>query len=168
MKTSVVPAQITTVEDKIVGNLTFNQILMLVVSLVLGTTVYLLIPPISQLSVIKLVIVITQFLIFGLLTLRFKGRTGADRLAVFLRYRLRPHLYVFTKNDCITRDIIPIDVTKKNIKPGKIEFKKGKMQAPLELDQSLLDRLLSDPSLMIRVELSKKGGIDVSFNKDKL
>ncbi|MEI7690716.1 MAG: PrgI family protein [bacterium] len=168
MKTSVVPAQITTVEDKIVGNLTFNQILMLVVSLVLGTTVYLLIPPISQLSVIKLAIIVPQFLIFGLLTLRIKGRTGADRLVIIIRYRLRPHLYVFTKNDCITRDIIPIDVIKKKIKSRKIEQNKGQIPAHLEFDQYLLDRLLSDPSLMIRVELGKKGGIDVSFNKDQL
>lgn len=48
MKTTVVPAQITTVEDKIAGSLTFTQIIMLVIPLLTSTAIYVLILPSSR------------------------------------------------------------------------------------------------------------------------
>ena len=163
MKTSVVPAQITTVEDKIVGNLTFNQILIFIAALISSTAVYLLVPPLSKLSLIKIVIILLQFMIFGLLALRIKGQTGAERLSVFIRYNLRPHLYLFTKNDYLTRDT-PKE-PKKTRKRDKNQTK-DKLQPQIKINQPTIDPLIIDPSLMIRVKLAKKGGIDVSFNKE--
>ena len=168
MKTSVVPAQITTIEDKIAGNMTFPQILLLVISLVLGTIIYVVAPPSSHLSVIKGTAIGVQFLILGLLAVRVKGQTIADRLIVLLRFALRPRLYLFTKNDISTRNIIPPEKTKKIVETSKASAEKKKaVQTKPKLDQSLLDRLLKDPSLNIRLELSKKGGIDVSLKTDE-
>ncbi len=163
MKTSVVPAQITTVEDKMVGNLTFNQILIFIAALISSTTVYLLIPPISKLSPLKLVIIFFLFMIFGFLALRIKGQTGAERLSVFIGYNLRPHLYLFTKNDDQTRDI-PKE-PKKSSKKGQNQIK-NKLKPQVKSNQPPIDPLLIDPALMIRVKLAKKGGVDVSFNKE--
>ena len=163
MKISVVPAQITTVEDKMVGNLTFNQILLFIAALISFTTLYLLIPPILKLSLLKLVIIFFLFMIFGLLALRIKGLTGAERLSVFIRYNRRPHLYLFTKNDYSTRDI-PKE-PKKTRKRGKNQIK-HKLKPQIKRNQPPIDPLLIDPALMIRVKLAKKGGVDVSFNKE--
>lgn len=167
MKTSVVPAQITTVEDKIAGNMTFSQILMLVIPLVCGTIAYLLIPPRSHLSIAKLVMIVTQFLIFGLLAIRFRGRTVADWLVIFLRFNLRPHLYVFTKNDLSTRDVVMEEEEKKTAREKKNRSEKKNSLVQPQIDRSLLNRLLADPSLAIRLQFGKKGGVHVSLNTDK-
>ncbi len=168
MKTSVVPAQITTIEDKIAGNMTFPQILLLVISLVLGTIIYVIVPPSSRLSVIKIIAIVVQFLILGLLALRVKGQTMADRLMILLRYALRPRLYLFTKNDLATRDVAVLEKAKKTAKVNNdLTKKKQAVPEKPKLDQSMLDRFLTDPSLNIRLELTKKGGIDVSLKTDK-
>ena len=168
MKTSVVPAQITTIEDKIAGNMTFPQILLLVISLVLGTIIYTIVPPSSHLSIMKVTAIGVQFLILGLLAVRIKGQTIADRLIMLLRFALRPRLYLFTKNDLSTRDIIQPEKTKKIVKTSKDSIKKKKaVTTKSKADQFLLDRLLKDPSLMVRLELGKKGGIDVSLKTDE-
>jgi hypothetical protein len=168
MKTSVVPAQITTVEDKIAGNMTFAQILFLVIPLILGTIVYIFVPPGSHLNIMKAVIIGFQFFAFGLLAVRIKGQTIADKILIFLRYSLRPHLYVFTKNDLATRDVVLIEKTKKKTRTKKnITKDKNDTRVRSKIDKSLMSQVLTDPSLMVRLELGKKGGIDVSFSADK-
>ena len=57
MKTTVVPAQITTIEDRIAGNLTFIQIVLLICALILSTVVYAAIPPRIHLTVVKLILI---------------------------------------------------------------------------------------------------------------
>ena len=168
MKTSVVPAQITTVEDKIAGNLTFTQIVLLVIPLILGTVVYVLTPPSSKVTIIKSIIISILFATFGLLAIRFKGRTIADWLVILLRFGLRPHLYLFTKNDLETRDVIPQEKTKevKTVKKQSAKKEKAKTLIP-QVDRPLLNRLLKDPATIVRLELGKKGGINVSLSADK-
>ena len=168
MKTSVVPAQITTVEDKIAGNFTFSQIVLLVIPLILGTIVYILTPPSSKITIIKFIAICILFAAFGLLAIRFKGKTIADWLVILLRFGLRPHLYLFTKNDLETRDVIvpeklkEVTVTKKQT----AEKQRAKTLAP-QVDRPLLNRLIKDPTTMVRLELGKKGGINVSISCEK-
>ena len=168
MKTSVVPAQITTVEDKIAGNLTFSQIVLLIIPLILGTIVYVLTPPSSKVTIIKLIVICILFASFGILAVRFRGRTVADWLIILLRFGLRSHLYVFTKNDLETRSVI-IPEKHREIAAIKIQAAKKKSTKKLvpQVDQPLLNRLLKDPALMVRLELGKKGGINVSLSTDK-
>jgi len=167
MKISVVPAQITTIEDKIIGNLTFNQILLLIVPLVLGTIIYLLLPPSSQLTLAKLVLITLLCLVFGLLAVRFRGRTGAGWLIIFLSYNLRPHFYLFTKNDSSTRALVFVNKTKEITKEKETSTKETVVATFSQANQLLLNQLLTDPSLSVRLELDKKGEIDVSLSKSK-
>ena len=97
MRSTVVPAQITTVEDRIAGNLTFTQIIMFVIPLVTSTTVYVLIPPQSQLGLFKLVLICIQILIFGILAIRIRGKILADWLIIYIKFKIRPRVYIFTK-----------------------------------------------------------------------
>ena len=92
----------------------------------------------------------------------------ADRLIILLRFSLRPHLYVFTKNDLATRGAVRFEKTKKSEKEseGPAEKKKA-VKAEPKIDRLLLDKLLTNPQLAINLKLSKKGGIDVSLESDK-
>ncbi|MFA6492593.1 MAG: PrgI family protein [Patescibacteria group bacterium] len=164
MKTTVVPAQITTVEDRIAGNLTFTQIIMLVIPLITSTAVYVLIPPSSRFSLIKLILIGLQFLVFGTLAIRIKGKILIDWLVILLRFKLRPRIYIFTKNDLASRAGEAIAFTeerKKTVVKETKQEKKLRYAVSLE-DQVKIDRLLGNPSLNFRFGLAKKGGIDVS------
>lgn len=164
MKTTVVPAQITTVEDRIAGNLTFMQIIMLVIPLITGTAVYVVIPPGSHFSPIKLVLIGLQFLVFGTLAIRIKGKILIDWLVILLRFKMRPRIYIFTKNDLSSRAdeaVITIEEKKKAVVKEIKQKKELGHTISLE-DQSKIDRLLDNPSLNFRFGIAKKGGIDVS------
>jgi hypothetical protein len=168
MKTSVVPAQITTVEDKIAGNMTFSQIVLLVIPLILGTVVYVTCPPLSKLSIFKFVVITVLFACFGLLAIRIKGRTVADWLVILLRFGLRPHLYLFTKNDLESRNVIASEKPKEAAAAVKQSAKKKQVKhKAVGPNQSALNRLLREPNLTVNLELGKKGGINVSVSANK-
>lgn len=158
MKTTVVPAQITTVEDKIAGSLNFIQIILLVFSLIIGTAFYGLIPPKLHLSTLKIVLIGLEFVVLGTLALRYKGRILADWLVVYLRYKARPRVYVFDKNDIIAREL-PL---------GASEMKEETVveEEPSGKDITKYDN--SEPSYLrtiIAVKPSKKGGLDVEYQE---
>lgn len=116
MRTTVIPAQVTTVEDTIAGNLNFTQIVLLVSSLFVNTFVYALVPQKMAFSVSKLILIAIIFAVFILLSLRIKGRIVISWLAILATYSLRPHIYIFSKNTLFARDmVLPKPVTRKSI-----------------------------------------------------
>lgn len=168
MKTTVVPAQITTVEDRIAGSLTMPQITLMVVSLVVGAGIYAEVPPKMHLGAIKLSMIIIQFAVFGILALRINGKIVADWLIIYSRYSMRPRRYIFTKNDLIHREIIAeeksvaTEQSRENISEGKNTAK------PLTLLEQLnLKKILDNDDLTISFKPSKKGGMDVSLKQKK-
>ncbi len=163
MKTTVVPAQITTVEDRIAGNLTFTQLIMLVIPLIIGAAIYILIPPRSHFSLIKLIFIAIQFFVFGVLAIRVRGKILIDWLVILLRFRLRPRIYIYTKNDLTGRTIEdnPI-IDEKKITIETTEIKQRLIKNISIEDQLKIDKILKNPALNFRFGLSKKGGIDVS------
>lgn len=105
MRTTVIPAQITTVEDKIAGNLNLTQIVLLLASLFMATFIYAVFPPRLAFSVYKIPLFLVTFIIFGTLALRIKGKVVLNWLFILAEYFLRPQYYIFNKNDLTTRDI---------------------------------------------------------------
>ena len=161
MKTTVVPAQITTVEDKIAGSFTFIQIILLVFSLIFGTVLYAMIDPKLHLSSLKLVLIAIQFSFFGGLALRFKGRILADWLIIYLRYTLRPRIYIFTKNDLTAREIIQPEI--ENPVKHKVKSTAGikANKNPANNEHLNLRGLIENSALTMSIKPSKKGGMDV-------
>jgi hypothetical protein len=160
MKTTVVPAQITTVEDKIAGSLNFIQIILLVFSLIIGTAFYGLIPPKLHLSTLKIVLIGLEFVVLGTLALRYKGRILADWLVVYLRYKARPRVYLFDKND-ITARHLPISISKSREAEILAEEK------PTRNNVTKYDKS-AEPSYLrtiIAVKPSTKGGSDVEYQE---
>lgn len=159
MKSVVVPAQITTVEDKIAGSLNFIQIILLVFSLIIGTAFYGLIPPKLHLSTLKIILVAIEFAIFGTLALRYKGRIIADWLVIYLRFKARPRVYIFDKNDIVSR----------HFDNGIIQLEKEKSVSRQRVRKTAKRNITVDlpafgnSASIISVKPSKKGGLDVEY-----
>jgi len=168
MKTTVVPAQITTVEDKIAGALTLPQIVLLVIPMVFGALIYASILPKMHFNSIKMAILMTEFIFFGGMAVRINGKILGDWLIIFLRYSLRPRRYISTKEDLIHREIA-LDNEKQIIvsekKPLKKEFK---AKDPLSLKEELsIEKIFDNDELSVSIKPSKKGGLSVSFKPIK-
>lgn len=168
MKTTVVPAQITTVEDRIAGNFTFPQIVLLVIPLLTGTAIYVLFPEKMHFSVIKLILIALQFIFFGGLAIRFRGRILADWLVIFLRFYARPRYYIFTKNDMAARNGY-VEIGEKIITEEETEeIKKTPIIDTLETAEKIkVEQLLKNPLLTLSFKIARKGGIDVSLKTNK-
>jgi hypothetical protein len=161
MKSTVVPAQITTVEDKIAGSLNFIQIILLVFSLIIGTAFYGLIPPKLHLSSLKIVLMIAEFAVFGLLALRYKGRILADWLVIYLRYKARPRIYIFTKNDPLSREqLADIKITSDEKTPSAATAKRKTKKNKL-----IARPIIASSGLIVSIKPSKKGGFDVEYQE---
>src|SRR5438105_189077 len=113
MRQTRVPAQITTVEDKIAGNLSFLQILLLIGALFSATFVYLVFPKQLQLTLYKIPFMVVFASIFLLLAMRIKGKIIVQWIFLITQYCLRPQFYVFNKNDMVCREPIIEEVVKK-------------------------------------------------------
>ncbi len=161
MKSTVVPAQITTVEDKIAGSLNFIQIILLVFSLIIGTAFYGSIPPKLHLSSLKIVLMIGEFAIFGLLALRYKGRILADWLVIYLRYKARPRIYIFTKNDPTFREqLADLKIADEERKP-KTATSKRRVNKKRLIERPVIESSES----IVSIKPSKKGGFDVEYQE---
>lgn len=167
MRTTVVPAQITTVEDRIAGNFTFIQIVLLIIPLILGTAIYICVPEKMHFGIFKGILLGLQSVLFGGLAIRFRGRILADWLVIYLRFKMRPRKYVFIKNDLTSRQVekdLPVK-EKANV------LRKGKKILPnpeVSISENMkADRLFKNPKVSVSLKLAKKGGLDVSFKSAK-
>lgn len=162
MRTTVVPAQVTTVEDRIAGNFTLPQIVLLVIPLVIGVGIYAQITPRMHFNVLKLTLIVIQYAVFGALALRINGKIVADWLIIYSRYSTRPRRYIFTKNDLIHREIV---TEKKVINTQKLKTNTSENKntdKPLTfLEQLNLKKIFDNDDLTISFKPSKKGGMDV-------
>lgn len=168
MKTTTVPAQVTTVEDKIAGNLNASQLFLLAMSVFSGFGLYLLLPPSMKLTIPKILLCSLVMLFFASLAIRIRGQILARWLVVIVRYNLRPRLYVYNKNDLFLRDIAQPKKEAESVvmKEHKPLVTLSDFQVPVtklvELEKSL-----SDPRSALAFETNKKGGLDVRITEIK-
>src|SRR5258708_18652430 len=112
MKVTVVPAQVTTIEDRIAGNLGLSQLLLLIAPVFGSSAIYMILPPNMQSAPYKLVLIATLVFVGCLLAIRIKGKILLFWLAIIFRYNLRPKYYVFNKNSLANREQYEMSVTK--------------------------------------------------------
>src|SRR5581483_2108405 len=105
MKVRSIPAQITTVEDKIAGNLNLTQMILLVIPIFWIMIVYALIYPQMHFAWYKLPIILIIGLVCCVLALRIRGKVVLNWLVILLRYNSRPTFYLYDKNDSYMRTI---------------------------------------------------------------
>ncbi|MFC1711200.1 hypothetical protein ACFLZ1_01300 [Patescibacteria group bacterium] len=104
MKTTPIPAQITTVEDKIAGNLSMVQLILLLAPLFLSVFVFAVLPDRMYFNPYKVVLIFFSLTIFLVLAIRIKERIILTWLILLISYHLRPHIFVFDKNDGYLRE----------------------------------------------------------------
>ena len=132
MRTTIIPAQITTVEDKVAGSLNMTQVLILMTPILWTAIVYILLTPSMKLTSLKLVLIIISTTISCILALRIKDKIVAEWLGVLLKYRLRPKYWLYNKNDTTNRTIDILDIpdialvsrkfSRKNVSKQKTEI----------------------------------------------
>lgn len=169
MRTTVIPAQITTVEDKIAGSLNLTQIMILMVPVFWGTIVYAIFPAPMQLAIYKLFLVLIVFIFCLILSLRIKGKVVLNWLAVLFKYNLRPRYYLFNKNDAYLRDICLPKIEKRSIKlfQKSTEKKEVKIKASSFGIKELVNLrgFINNPNYSLSLKPDKRGGLYVALEQ---
>jgi hypothetical protein len=166
MKTTVVPAQITTVEDKIAGSLGVAQLLLLVAPLFVACLMFALVPPLFGYATYKVVIAVLITVCCGLMAIRFKGMLLLNWLIVIARYNLRPRFYVFDKNDMHLR---PVDqmVEAEDSTDDQPAMTPGSVFMPHLSPAELVrvESIVADPVANLRFTTNRKGELSVRISK---
>lgn len=162
MRTTVIPAQITTVEDKIAGNLNLTQIILLLLSLFIATAIYAVLPQKLSFTAYKIPLVIIQFIFCIALSLRVRGKVVLNWIFVLSSYYLRPRYYVFNKNDAYLRDIIlPLSQMKKAVKTHKaLSKRQAKSDTISIVDLAHLEKLLTTHRAKLNIKFDRNGGMN--------
>lgn len=160
MRTTVIPAQITSVEDKIAGNLNFTQLLLLVVPVILNCLIYTLLPERMQLNMYKGILMISSFIIFATLAIRVKGKVLVSWLILILQYNLRPKYYLFNKNDLSGRKV-EITQVQQIAHENKTKVTVERPSKSIISELAGLEGLVSNKPSSVRFKPSK-GGIYVA------
>ncbi len=166
MKVTVVPAQVTTVEDRIAGSLSFSQLLLLSVPVFGGGLLYVVLPPYTATSVYKIVVITMLAMLCGVLAVRIRGKIVLQWVSALLRYNLRPKYYLFNKNSVVYReDSKPVDHS--GSAPESIT-EKVRPRAHLRLgfsDAMQIMATIDNPASQLRFETTKKGGLSVRLTE---
>lgn len=166
MKVTVVPAQVTTVEDRIIGNLGFSQMLLLIIPVFASAGLFALLPPFMGSAVYKYVIMGTLALICCILAIRIKGKILAFWLVTILRYNVRPKYYLFNKNTTALRqEYAPVTETQTDSTAN--EMKKERTTRPRlgTPETAKVLRAIENPAAKFRFETTKKGRLHVRLTE---
>lgn len=169
MKTTVVPAQVTTVEDKIMGGLGFSQLMLLVAPLFIGAGLYAVLPPFMSGSGYKYVLIVSLAGFCGLLALRIKGKIVAVWVVLVLSYRTRPRFYLFNKNTASGRDFVSSHApASQSVPTTQMTTVEATEVIRLDLGQETraMD-VIADPAREFQFTTTKKGGLSVRLKQIK-
>jgi hypothetical protein len=165
MRQTIIPAQITTLEDKIAGNLNFTQISLLMIPIFLTLGAYAFMKPTMNLNPPKIAFILITALIFIVLSIRVKGKVILEWAIIYSRFSLRPSLYLFDKNDQCARELESVDLG--NYAPlekpslNLIKTTRDPALIPVRLK---LDQLLSNKGMGLKYTL-KEGSLHVAYSK---
>ena len=166
MRTTTVPAQITTVEDKIAGELNIMQLLLLVTPVFGSAAIYVGLPPFFASAPYKIVVIVCLFVVFGTLAIRIKGKIVLAWLMILARYSARPRYYLFNKNDTYMRDIPKSEVQQEVVE--KTEAKKAEPAPQPRLstaDLVQIEQLITNPEANLHFRTDKKGALSVHITE---
>ena len=168
MKTTVVPAQITTDEDKVAGNLSLTQMVLLAAAILASFGLYIVMSPHMGFSFVK-VFVCLGVLVFGAsLALRYRGRILAQWIILIAHYYSRPGMYVYNKNDKYLRDanhtaLEAHEEPQHKAAPQVLE--KPKTLPAHQIFQ--LERVIATPETQLAFQTTKKGDVYVHITEIK-
>lgn len=169
MRTTVIPAQITTVEDKIAGNLNLTQIIILMIPVFFTTIVYGIFPPRLHFVLYKFPLILIALILCLILSLRIKGKVVFNWLFVLVRYNLRPKYYLFNKNDTYLRVLDLPQIQKRTYKLPTFAQHKIKSRSTNSnvgaIDIIKLKGFIKNPNYTLSLKPNKKGGLYVGLEQ---
>ncbi len=167
MRTTIVPSQITTVEDRIAGRLGLSQLLLLVTPIFGGSAVFVALPPFFGYATYKAVLIVCVATLSGLLAIRIKGKILLFWAITLLRYNMRPTYYLFNKNSTHAREILTAVEPEKDI-AEEIAAKTTVSERKVNLttaERVRIEGLLADPNANIHFTTNKKGELRVHLTE---
>ena len=169
MRVSVVPAQVTTVEDRIIGCLGFMQILILVSAILCGAGVFVVLPPMMGEAWYKYGIIAAVLTVGSILSIRVRGVILAHWVSIIVRYNQRPMYYVADKNTTAYRQRDKdIDIDDQAHMPVHASPSAVSRHQPTHLDVSARAKaraVIDDPAAHIRIATDTKGGVYVRITQ---
>lgn len=168
MKSAIVPAQITTVEDRIAGNLTLQQMILLAMPVFIDFALYALLPRNLKLTAYKLVLMVLVALTCGLLAIRVKGKILLIWAITIVRYNTRPRYYVFNKNDAHLREstvLLPPEPSTDEVTAATEEESELALPEISTAEVVKLESILSNPAAHLSFKSAKKGGLHVCITE---
>ena len=165
MKFTVVPAQVTTVEDRIAGNLSVLQMGLLALPVFGGSFLFAVLPPFMGGTWYKYLIVGLLAVVCGLLAIRIRGKILLGWIVVISKFNRRAGMYVYDKRSLYGREVIPVVAVAKEVKAKQAEKRQTKRQSVSAADAARLMKLIGHPAANLRFEVNKKGGLYVRFTQ---
>ena len=169
MKTTVVPAQVTTVEDKVAGNLSVIQLFLLTLPVFLNGVLFGFFPPMMKVTALKVVLGVLLSLTSATMAIRIKGKILLVWLVTLIRYNVRPRYYTFNKNDLYLRDpLAPQPEQTESKEPVKKKTEKHIHLPHISIPELVrLETALADSRSNFRFETNRKGRLDVRISQIK-
>jgi hypothetical protein len=166
MRSTVVPAQVTTVEDRIAGNLGLSQLLLLVTPVFLGSILYVILPPFFGFHIYKVVLFVLLASICALLAIRIKGQILMLWIAAIVRYNQRPRYFVYSKNSLHNRAIPEMPKPESTQEDGAQETKTQRILPGLSTaDLVKIEDILANPQANVRFTTTRKGELRVHITE---
>lgn len=168
MRTAIVPAQVTTVEDKITGNLSVIQLLLIILPVLVGGILFVALPPFFSYAVYKIVAIVCLIALCASLAIRIKGKIVLHWLIILLRFNLRPRYYVFDVNDTYLKDECLAQPQEPELEVRQTRLvTKDILPTISTADLVKVKDLLSNPATRPSFEISKKGIVSVRITEVK-
>jgi hypothetical protein len=168
MKSTFVPAQITTVEDKIAGNLSLNQLVLLAAPVFVAGAMFILLPPFVKVTPIKVVLSTVIFVVSASMAIRIRGKLLVEWAVVLLRYNVRPRYSLYNKNDMYlrTKQVEPNEeLTEETAATQTKKLLPALPKLPVP-DIARLEAIIRDPRANFSVE-KRKGKLHVHITEIK-
>ena len=165
-RTTTVPAQITTVEDKIIGSLGMIQLVLLGGALLGSGALFLCVPPANSTSVFKVVLMVVMDAFLCASAFRYKGELLLKWGVLGLHYAIRPSRWIYDKNSMYLRP--PSDDNRAKTTEATVEIEEV-AYAPIDTlntpERVRVERLMGSSSANVRY-INTKGGLKIVYSTE--
>jgi len=168
MRQTIVPAQITTVEDRIFGNISFQQLGLLLAPVLCGILIFALLPPVVHFTPYKLLIILVLAIIFWTAAIRFYDKLLIYWVVLIYQYKNRPQIFCSRCERRHLRRSVRTERTKpvEAITP-KVEKKTIAVPEVALHDAIRIRELMNDPRASLRFMKNKRGELHAIINEIK-
>lgn len=166
MRSTVVPAQVTTVEDRIAGSLGLSQLILLITPIFVGSILYVILPPFFGYHPYKVVLFVLLATVCGVLAIRIKGQILLLWLMAIVRYNRRPRYFVFSKNSLHARShAAPVEEEPAAAEQSPRMNPLHKLPSLSTADLVRVEDILANPQANVRFTTNRKGELRVHITE---